>query len=74
MDYAASLQMVLPEVILSLGSLVLLMIAAFAGDKATRAIGWLSVGLFAAAGLSLLGPAGTDRSLIALAGRIADAA
>lgn len=58
MDYAASLQMALPEVILSLGSLVLLMIAAYAGDKATQAISWLSVALFAAAGLALLGPAG----------------
>lgn len=58
MDYASSLMMVLPEVILSLGALVLLMIAAFVGDGATRMIGWLSVLLFVAAGLALTGPAG----------------
>lgn len=58
MDYASSLMMVLPEVILSLGALVLLMVAAFVGDGATRMIGWLSVLLFVAAGLALTGPAG----------------
>jgi NADH-quinone oxidoreductase subunit N len=47
-----------PEVILTLGGLVLLMLIAFAGDGVTRLTGWLSVGLLAAAGLSLLGPAG----------------
>ncbi len=56
---AASLLLTLPEVILSAGALVLLMVAAFVGDRATRAIGWAAVALFAAAAVSLLGPAGT---------------
>ena len=54
----ASLVLTLPELILSLGAIALLMIAAWAGDGATRAIGWGAVGLLAAAALSLLGPAG----------------
>ena len=58
MDYASSLMMVLPEVILSLGALVMLMVAAFVGDSSTRTISWLSVLLFVAAGFALTGPAG----------------
>ena len=55
----ASLALVLPEIILSLGAIALLMVAAFAGDGATRAINWFAVGLLAAAGASLSGAAGT---------------
>ncbi|MDX3882972.1 MAG: NADH-quinone oxidoreductase subunit NuoN [Sphingomonas sp.] len=58
MPVTQSLALTLPELILSLGSLVLLMVAAFAGDKATKAISWGAVALFAAAALALLGPAG----------------
>jgi NADH-quinone oxidoreductase subunit N len=43
----------LPEMILSVGALALLMVAAWAGDKATRGISWAAVALFAAAALSL---------------------
>jgi len=48
----------LPELILSVGAMLLLLVAAWQGDGATRGIGWASVGLLLAAGLSLLGPAG----------------
>jgi NADH-quinone oxidoreductase subunit N len=51
----ASLLMTMPELILSAGGLVLLMIAAFAGDRATPAISWAAVGILLAAGLSLAG-------------------
>jgi NADH-quinone oxidoreductase subunit N len=47
----------LPELILSLGALLLLLVAAWRGDGATRGIGWASVVLLLLAGLSLLGPA-----------------
>lgn len=57
MDYAASLMMTLPELILSLGALSLLMVAAFGGDAQARLIGWGAVAVLAAAGLSLCGPA-----------------
>jgi NADH-quinone oxidoreductase subunit N len=46
---SASLLMTLPELILSAGGLVLLMVAAYAGDRFAPAISW------AAAGLSLAG-------------------
>ncbi|WP_414899668.1 NADH-quinone oxidoreductase subunit NuoN [Sphingomonas flavalba] len=58
MTYAASLALTLPEMILAGGALVLLMIAAFAGDRSARVVHWLAVALIAAAGLALLGPAG----------------
>ena len=58
MNLASSLALTLPELILSVGSLVLLMVAAYGGDRLTREIGWAAVALFGAAALSLLGPAG----------------
>jgi len=58
MPLTASLALTLPELILSLGAMALLMVAAFGGDGLTRAISWGAVALFAAAGFSLLGPAG----------------
>jgi len=58
MPVSQSLALTLPELILSVGSLALLMVAAFAGDRATRTISWLAVALFVAASLALLGPAG----------------
>ena len=48
----------LPELILSIGAMLLLLVAAWQGDGATRGIGWASVALLLASGLSLLGPAG----------------
>ena len=54
----ASLALTMPELILSLGGVALLMVAAFGGDGLAKAIGWGAVALFAAAGFSLLGPAG----------------
>jgi len=48
----------LPELILSIGAMLLLLVAAWQGDGATRGIGWASVALLLASGLTLLGPAG----------------
>jgi NADH-quinone oxidoreductase subunit N len=39
----SSYLLTLPEIILSVGALILLMVAAYKGDKATRAISWSSV-------------------------------
>jgi NADH-quinone oxidoreductase subunit N len=48
----------LPEIILALGSLALLMIGAFAGERSTTAVTWLSVVLLIVALVALLaGPA-----------------
>jgi NADH-quinone oxidoreductase subunit N len=48
----------LPELILSVGAIVLMLVAAWCGDRATNAISWGAVALLAAAGFALLGPAG----------------
>ncbi|KKC24427.1 NADH-quinone oxidoreductase subunit NuoN [Sphingomonas sp. SRS2] len=58
MSMTASLALTMPELILSIGAMALLMVAAFGGDGLSRAIGWGAVALFAAASFSLLGPAG----------------
>lgn len=50
---SASLLAVLPELILTAGGLVLLMIAAFSGDAAARVANWLSVLTLLVAGLAL---------------------
>jgi NADH-quinone oxidoreductase subunit N len=48
----------LPELILSIGAIVLMLVAAWRGDEATPAISIGAVALLAAAGFALLGPAG----------------
>ena len=58
----ASLMMTLPELVLTAGGLILMMVAAYAGDGAARLVGWLSVATLALAGL------GKETSLLAVAG------
>ncbi|CAA9509424.1 MAG: NADH-ubiquinone oxidoreductase chain N, partial [uncultured Sphingomonadaceae bacterium] len=53
-----SLALTAPELILSLGAIALLMVAAFMGERSARLVSWLAVGLLAVAALALLGPAG----------------
>ena len=45
MNFTSSLLLTLPELVLSIGSLILLMFAAYVGDKATRGISRASVAL-----------------------------
>ncbi|HKX23323.1 MAG TPA: NADH-quinone oxidoreductase subunit NuoN [Rhizorhapis sp.] len=52
---ALSLSMVMPELILTGAGLILLIVAAYAGDRATQAINWLSVLSLLGAGLSMIG-------------------
>ena len=49
MDWATSLRLIAPEELLSASGLVLLLIAAWGGDKASRTITWLAVAVLAAA-------------------------
>ncbi|WP_242123254.1 NADH-quinone oxidoreductase subunit NuoN [Sphingobium sp. Sx8-8] len=49
----ASLLAVLPELVLTAGGLILMLIAAFGGDGTTRLVNWLSVATLAVAGLTL---------------------
>jgi NADH-quinone oxidoreductase subunit N len=55
----ASLVLTAPEIILSLGGLALLMVAAYAGDRSTRFVTWAASALFGVAALSLTGAAGS---------------
>jgi len=57
MDYAANLAMTLPEALLSAGSLVLMLVAAWGGQSAARMISWASVALLLGAMIALGGPA-----------------
>ena len=65
MDYATSLSLIAPEIVLAVSGLVLLLIAAWGGDKSAKLVMWLAVaGLFAAGVLlvptlhdGLVGPA-----------------
>lgn len=57
MDYAANLSMVLPEIVLSLGGLVLLILSAWGGVAVSRAVSWVSVAVLLGAGIALAGPA-----------------
>jgi NADH-quinone oxidoreductase subunit N len=59
MSMNASLALTAPEIILSLGGLVLLMVAAYAGDRSTRFVTWAASALFGTAALSLTGVAGS---------------
>jgi len=49
MDWSTSLRLIAPEELLSVSGLVFLLIAAWGGDKASRAITWLSVAVLAVA-------------------------
>jgi NADH-quinone oxidoreductase subunit N len=46
-DWSQSLRLIAPEELLSIAGLVLLLVAAWSGDKAARAIGWISVAVLA---------------------------
>jgi len=46
----------LPEIILALGGLVLMMLAAFTGRRGTALVSWLAVALLIAATIALIGP------------------
>jgi NADH-quinone oxidoreductase subunit N len=51
---ATSFLMVMPELILTGAGLILLMVAAYVGDRSTSAVSWLSVFSLLAAGLSII--------------------
>ncbi|MBR0551477.1 NADH-quinone oxidoreductase subunit NuoN [Stakelama marina] len=57
MSYASQLVMTLPEVVLSIGALVLMMVAAWGGQRSSRGVSWAAVAVLVGAGISLIGPA-----------------
>jgi NADH-quinone oxidoreductase subunit N len=58
MSVTSSLALTAPELILSSGAIILMLVAAFAGDGATRFCNWAAIGLLAVAGFSLTGLSG----------------
>jgi NADH-quinone oxidoreductase subunit N len=57
MDWIASLQATLPELVLSVGALALMLVAAWGGPGSTRAVSWTAVAVLVGAGIALAGPA-----------------
>ena len=62
MDYSANLAMTLPEIVLSLGAIVLMLVSAWGGNASTRAVSWASVAVLVGAGIALIGPASSGGS------------
>jgi NADH-quinone oxidoreductase subunit N len=62
MDYASQVAMTLPEIVLALGALALMMVSAWTGPSATRAVSWTAVVILLGACLALIGPATTGGS------------
>jgi NADH-quinone oxidoreductase subunit N len=57
MNWIASLQATLPELVLSVGALALMLVAAWGGQSSTRAVSWTAVAVLLGAGIALAGPA-----------------
>ena len=53
----ANMLMTLPEVVLSIGAILLMLVAAWGGPGSTRAVSWTAVAVLLGAGVALLGPA-----------------
>jgi NADH-quinone oxidoreductase subunit N len=57
MSMSANLILTLPEIVLSLGALVLMLVAAWGGQASTRLVSWTAVAVLAGAAIALAGPA-----------------
>jgi NADH-quinone oxidoreductase subunit N len=57
MNWIASLQATLPELVLSVGALALMLVAAWGGQGSTRAVSWTALAVLLGAGIALAGPA-----------------
>ena len=57
MTYASQLSMTLPELVLALGAIALMLVAAWGGQRSARAVSIAAVFVLVGAGMSLIGPA-----------------
>ena len=62
MDYATQIAMTLPELVLAVGAIVLMLVAAWGGQAATKAVSWTAVAVLAGAAIALTGPASSGAS------------
>jgi NADH-quinone oxidoreductase subunit N len=58
MSIAASLSLTLPEIILSVTAIVLMLVAAFAGDRSARFCNWTAIAALVAAAVAVVGRGG----------------
>ena len=57
MSYSTQLMMALPELVLSLGAILLMLVAAWGGQQSTKLVSWASIAVLIGAGVALAGPA-----------------
>jgi len=57
MVWIVALQATLPELVLSVGAMALMLVAAWGGQGSTRAVSWTAVAVLLGAGIALAGPA-----------------
>ena len=57
MNYSLQLMMALPELVLALGAILLLLVAAWGGAQSTRLVSWAAIAVLIGAGIALAGPA-----------------
>ncbi|HEX8302296.1 NADH-quinone oxidoreductase subunit NuoN [Sphingomonas sp.] len=57
MSYSLQLMMALPELVLSVGAIALMLVAAWGGQQSTKLVSWASIAVLIGAGISLAGPA-----------------
>ncbi|UZK66802.1 NADH-quinone oxidoreductase subunit NuoN [Sphingomonas sp. M1-B02] len=57
MSYSTQLLMILPEIVLSLGAIALMLVAAWGGQASTNLVSWTAVAVLIGAGIALIGPA-----------------
>jgi NADH-quinone oxidoreductase subunit N len=56
MNYSMQLLMTLPELVLGVGAIVLMLVAAWGGQQSTKLVSWVAVAILAGAGIALAGP------------------
>ncbi|WP_213980026.1 NADH-quinone oxidoreductase subunit NuoN [Sphingomonas sp. dw_22] len=56
MNYSLQLLMTLPELVLGVGAIVLMLVAAWGGQQSTKLVSWVSIAVLAGAGIALAGP------------------
>ncbi|MDB5677578.1 NADH-quinone oxidoreductase subunit NuoN [Sphingomonas bacterium] len=57
MDWTNALQATMPELVLSIGAMALMLVAAWGGQRSTRMVSWTAVAVLLGAGIALAGPA-----------------
>jgi NADH-quinone oxidoreductase subunit N len=57
MDYSLQLLMTLPELVLAVGAIILMLVAAWGGNPSTKLVSWVAIAVLIGAGIALMGPA-----------------